>query len=205
MQTTHQTSSGSPGDMRHPRREEWMSYLYSEVSPGDQKRLTAHLRDCDYCRGEMEQWQSAREALDWGKTAAPRAGMPRPLLKWGIAAALTLAVGFSAGRFGSPGVADVSALRASLKSELRTELLAELKETQQRELASWQIGNEEKQVEENKLILAALHKIDNDRQADYTSLHKELETMAVLTQASLQNAQQQIVTLASYSLPNEKP
>jgi hypothetical protein len=36
-------------------------------------------------------------------------------------------------------------------------------------------------------------------------MHKELETVAVLTQASLQNAQQQIVTLAGYSGPNDKP
>jgi hypothetical protein len=184
-----------------------MAYLYAEVSPADKTRLTAHLGDCDYCRGEVGRWQNAREALDWGKTAGPRkrACLPQPLLKWGIAAALTLAVGFSAGRFAPPAGANTPALRASLKSELRSELLAELKQSQERDLAAWQLSAEEKRAEDDKLILAAIRRIDADRQADYASLHKELETVAVLTQASLQNTQQQIVTLASYSLPNDKP
>jgi hypothetical protein len=145
--------------------------------------------------------------LDWGKTAAPRnrVRQPQPLLKWGIAAALTLAIGFSAGRFSSPGRTDAPSLRAALKSELRAELLAELKQNQEQALAAWELNAEEKRAEDDKLILAAIHRIDADRQADYTSMHKELETVAVLTQASLQNAQQQIVTLAGYSGPNDKP
>ena len=207
MQTPNQTSPGSSGDLNHPRREEWMDYLYAEVSPADQTRLTAHLRDCGRCREEVGRWQSARESLDWGKMAAPRAhALPsQPLLKWGIAAALMVAIGFSAGRFASTGRTDTAALRAALKSELRVELLAEFKQNQERALATWEINAEEKRAEDDKLILAAIHRIDADRQADYTSLHKELETVAVLTQASFQNAQTQIVTLANYSVPKDKP
>ena len=106
--------------------------------------------------------------MDWGKTAAPStaARPPQPLLKWGIAAALTLIIGLSAGRFASPGRADMPDLRAALKTELRAELLAELKQKQERALTAWELNAEEKRAEDDKLILAAIHRIDSDRQTD---------------------------------------
>jgi len=203
MQTTNEIKSGNDGDMKHPQSEEWMSYLYREVSRAEKNRLAAHLAACGQCRAQVKRWESAMSALDHGKGLAQphRFRMPSPLLKWGIAAVLTLMVGFGAGRLVSPAAADTRALRTSLKSEIRAELLTELKQQQDRELAAYRLNAEEKLAQDNKLILSALGKLDADRQADYASLRKELETVAVLTQDSLQQAQQQIVTLASLSQP----
>ncbi len=124
------------------------------------------------------------------------ASAPLPWLKWGAAAALLLVIGFGVGRRTVPAEAQVRALRASLKAELHAELSAEL--------AEYKTNAEQKTAQDNKLILAALGKSESDRVADYALLHKELETVAVLTQNSFQQTQQQIVTLANYTEPGEK-
>jgi len=188
--------------MNHPQSEEWMSYLYQEVSRSEKARLAAHLAACGGCQAKVKRWENAMSALDHGKGLAqrPHFRVPSPMLKWGIAAVLTLTIGFGAGRLVSPA-ADAKVLRASLKSEIRSELLTELKRQQEQELAAYKRSAEEKLALDNKLILSALDKLDADRQSDYASLRKELETVAVLTQDSFQRAQQQIVTLASFSQP----
>jgi len=200
---TNEIKAGTDGNMKHPQSEEWMSYLYREVSRSQRTKLSAHLATCEECQAQVKRWEDTIRALDDGKGLAqrPRFCVPSPLLKWGMAAALTLMIGFGAGRLVSPAAADTRAMRASLKSEIRNELLTELKQEQDRELAAYKLSAEEKLAQDNKIILAALGKLDADRQADYASLRKELETVAVLTQDSLQRAQQQIVTLASLSQP----
>lgn len=198
MQNQSETQSGSGGPLNHPRREEWMAYLYDELPRAEKAMLAAHLRDCAVCRAEVKPWQNAMGALDSGKAIPRRERIPvaQPLLKWGIAAALMLLAGFGAGRLVSPAGADTKALRAEIKAELRTELLAELEHRQEQQWVMYKYGDEEKRALDNKAIFAAIGKVDADRLADYDSLHKELETVAVLTQDSLQQQQQQIVTLA---------
>jgi hypothetical protein len=200
---TNEIKSGTDGDMKHPQSEKWMSYLYREVSRSERMKLAAHLAACGECQAQVKRWQDTLRALDDGKGLAqrPRFRVPSPLLKWGMAAVLTLTIGFGAGRLVSPAAADTRAMRTSLKSEIRSELLTELRQEQDKELAAYKLSAEEKLAQDNKLILAALGKLDADRQTDYASLRKELETVAVLTQDSLQRAQQQIVTLASLSQP----
>jgi hypothetical protein len=195
MQNKNQTQSGSAGAVNHPQREEWMAYLYGELSRKQKATLTAHLSECAQCRAEVETWQSAMLALDDGKTETfrVRTFLPQPLLKWGIAAAFILAVGFGAGRLASPAAADTASLRASLKSELRAELLAELTKQQDEQFAAFITKSEEKRALDNKTISAAI-----------ATLSEELQTVAISTQSGLQHAQQQIVTLASFSEPSDK-
>ncbi|MDB6021401.1 MAG: putative transrane anti-sigma factor [Pedosphaera sp.] len=204
MQTTNQTPPGSAGDLNHPQREEWMAWLYGEVSRREKTALAAHLSTCSACRAEVQRWQSAMQALDAGKTESfrPPARAPQPLLKWAVAAAFVLAVGFGAGWLASPATADTRALRASLKSELRSELLAELKQQQEAQFVKFVRDTETARALDNKTVLDAVANFNAARKSDYASLREELETVAVHTQNSLQSEQQQIVTLASFSQPN---
>jgi hypothetical protein len=175
-----------------------MTWLYDEVSPADKTRLTEHLKQCGQCRAAVQRWERTRQALDLGKIETPRvpARLNLSWVKWGIAAAFLLVTGFSVGRGMAPGETQVRAIRASLKTELSGELA--------QQLADYKKGADQKSAQDNKLILDALAKTDNDRVADYAQLHKELETVAVLTQNSFQQTQQQIVTLANYSQPENK-
>jgi len=206
---TNENKPGSAAEMKHPRADEWMGWLYDEISRAEKARLAAHLAECGQCRADVKRWERAKLTLDFGKVQATpvRARLPLPLpwLKWGIAAALMLAIGFSAGRRVTPPEMDVRALRASLKAELHAELYAQLEKQQSQQLTEYKTNAEQKTAQDNKLVLNALGKLETDRIADYASLHKELETVAVLTQNSLQQAQQQIVTLANYSQPNNNP
>ena len=187
--------------MKHPQREEWMAWLYGEVSGKDKAGLASHLDGCAKCQADVKTWQCAMSALEEWKLAPSRAKtrLPQRALQWGIAAALMLGIGFGLGNFVSSASTNRTALRASLKSELRAELMAELKKAQEGRLTEFKQAVEKARVEDSRLLLTAINKVDADRQTDFAIMHKELETVALLTQDSLQRAQRQIVTLASFS------
>lgn len=201
MQTNSKTTAGDTGNhLKHPGREEWMEWIYRELPRTEQARLAAHLKDCAECRADVEQWQGAMKALDEWK-AAPlrsRTGTPQRIIKWGIAAALMLTAGFGAGRMVSPAAADAAALRASLKKEI----LAEVQQQQQQQLVEFKTAADARREADNKVIFTAIAKAEADRLADYAALHKDLETVAVLTERGFNQAQQQIVSLANYSQPD---
>jgi hypothetical protein len=118
-------------------------------------------------------------------------------------------------------------VRGNLRSELESILRQQLGEQMQRDLnaALAQVTEqasqsatteaqmliaavartlEEKRVADQQATLAALQKVNAQRVSDYASLRKELETVAVLTEAGFQRAQNQIVNLA-YSPANPNP
>jgi hypothetical protein len=185
-------------DVKHPSAEEWMEWLYDESSSTEKTRLAAHLKQCSQCRAEVQRWEQTQAALDIGKMeiARPRSHVGAPWLKWGIAAAFLLVAGFSVGRGMAPSETQVRTIRASLKAELSAEVA--------QQIVDYKKSADQKSAQDNKLILDALAKTDTDRLADYAELHKELETVAVLTQNTFQQTQQQIVTLANYSQPETK-
>jgi len=207
MQNKKQNQTGTPGDLNHPERELWMDYLYNEISRKEKAALGAHLQICAKCRGDVKNWRAAMGMLDADKSfgAAAPSSMPQPWLKWGIAAAIMLLAGFGVGRFTSPGRAEIKELRASVKSELRTELLAELRKEQSAQLEQFRLDAETRRELDKKAIYNTMGTLDSARQAEYASLRKELETVALFTQAGFQQAQQQIVTLASSQSENHAP
>jgi len=202
MQNNNKTGPGSAGPAHHPQREEWMGFVYGEVSRQEKSVLTAHLNECSLCRAEVELWQNAMHALDEGKTATfyPRVLTHQLWLKWGIAAAVILFIGFGVGRFAS-AAADRK-LRASLKSELREELLTELKQEQGAQLTNLAVETENRAAE-NKAIFTMLGKMQAAHDADLVWLREHLETVALNTQNSLQYEQQQIVSLANNNSPSD--
>ena len=206
MQPTDKTRPGDRGDLTHPEREEWMAYLYGEIPGEDRVKLKSHLGGCAVCQTEVAVWQGAMNALGAWKIAPPRgkSAISRAALRWGIAAALMLGMGFGLGRLVSSGSAEGGAWRAAVKSEIRAELTAEFKQAQERRLAEIKQAAEEARAEDNRLLLTAINKVDANRQADFAFMRSELETVALLTQDSLQRAQRQIVTLAGFSQADGK-
>lgn len=208
MQNKKQNQTGSPGDLNHPGRELWMDYLYNESSRKEKAALDAHLEICAKCRADVQHWRAAMGMLDADKSfgEATRRSVPQPWLKWGIAAAIMLLAGFGVGRLTSTGRAEIEELRASVKSELRTELLAELQKEQSARLEQFKLDAEARQELDKKAIYNTIGTLETAHQTEYASLRKELETVALLTQAGFQQAQQQIVTLASSQGENtQKP
>ena len=207
--------------MNHPTREEWMSYLYDELNGGECSGLAAHLRECPDCTAQVKVWETAREKLDSWRLPVKRArpAFAPAVWKWAAAAAVVLCIGFGVGRLTSPSV-DVEEIRAAIEPEIRTQLRQEFSqmlhdevkqaaaatlvaagEQTQNLLADYDTALGVKRAADSQAIYAALEQLDAQRVADYILLKKDVDTVAVNTDASLRNTQQQLVQLADYSSP----
>ena len=196
MQTTDQTKSGTPGDMNHPTREEWMALLYDELPRAEQAKLSAHLKQCSECRGRVAAWRATKTSLDeWKLPAVRSARAVQPLVKWAIAAALVLGLGLglSAGYLLSGNVQEMAKARRDLQSQFQAQL-----DNQREQLVA-------EMAKESQVTLAAFRAVNAAHLAEVDSLHKELETMAVLTETGLKQNHDQIVSLADNESPPGVP
>ena len=207
--------------MNHPSREEWMSYLYDELNADQSANLKAHLHTCPDCKSKVNEWQAARSGLDEWRVPKKRGRvlLAQPMVKWAAAAAIVLSIGVGIGRLTS-APPDVQQVRAAIEPELRQELrrefaqlfrdqldksasttLAASTEQTRQLLAEFARAVEAKRTEDYQAINAALDKLQSQRLADFFSLKKDVDTMAVLTESGFRRAQQQLVQLADYTQP----
>jgi hypothetical protein len=164
--------------MNHPKPEEWAPFVCGESKPDQQRRLSEHLSDCSTCREVVDSWKRSLGRLDsWELNRAQKLRTPSsPFFKLAAAAALVLAVGFGVGRFYSTA-AGVEKVRAAIEPELKQQLRREL---------DMELQTQIKQLEAQRL-------------ADYIELKKQLDTVAVLTDAGLRQTQERLVELAGYT------
>jgi hypothetical protein len=212
--------------MNHPTSEEWMSYLYDEVEATERARLAGHMENCTQCRARVAAWQGAQKNLDEWRLEPRRTRkatvLARPWLKWAAAVVLFAGVGFSAGRFSMARAVDPQKLRAQMEPELRQQLRAELVQTMREELdnsaaatlaasreqargmlADYARKIENARADDNVVISAALDRLDSQQADDYVSLKKQLDTVAVMTDAGLRRTENQMVELAGMTVPTQ--
>lgn len=193
--------------MAHPTHEQWMDYLYGETPPARRAELDRHLESCAECRAQVAEWRSAMQALDaWQLPAAParpKVAPARPWWQWAAAAVVVLGVGFGLGRLAAPGV-DVAALRAQLEPQLRQQAkrdLEQLAASQRRELqlavAELVQALDEQRASDRRAVVNLLKEQEARHQVDLAALRRDLETVAVMTDGGLRNAQQQIGRLVA--------
>ena len=208
--------------MNHPTREEWMSYLYDELTAEEHSSLAAHLAVCPDCKTRVSDWRAARTNLDaWQLPARlARVQLQRPLVRWAAAAALMIGIGFGAGRFATPATANAGKIRAAIEPEIRQQLRQEFTQLLRDELdkaasatlaasgeqtkhwvEDYAQALETKRTEDNQAIYAALNKLESQRLADFVSLKKDVDTVAWWTDAGLRRARQELVQLADYTQP----
>jgi|SRR5882724_10921200 len=206
--------------MNHPTREEWVPYLFGETKPDARRQLNAHLKDCPDCRQEIDTWKMSLGLLDsWKLPPVPRpAPSFAPFLNWAAAAAVVLLAGFGIGRLTAR--ADVQRVRAAIEQELRRELTQEFARLTREEMsksasstlaaAAQQTDQamavltkaiEDTRTEDNRAIYAAMDKLESDSFAQFVSLKKDVDTVAVNTDAGLRNTAQELVQLADYKQP----
>ena len=208
--------------MNHPTREEWMSYLYDELTAEEHSCLAAHLAVCPDCKTRVSDWRSARKNLDaWQLPARPaRVPLQRPLVRWAAAAALMVGIGFGVGRFVTPATANAGKIRAAIEPEIRQQLRQEFTQLLRDELdkaasatlaasgeqtkhwvEDYAQALEAKRTEDGQAINAALNKLESQLLADVFSLKKDVDTVAWWTDAGLRRARQELVQLADYTQP----
>jgi Ni,Fe-hydrogenase III component G len=112
-----------------------------------------------------------------------------PFLKWAAAAVIVLGLGFGFGRL-TARQADLEKVRAQVEPEIRREF-AEMLRREIDKSAATTLTQAQRQAEE---VGAAY----------YALLKKDLDTVAINTDVSLQQAQQELLQVADYRQPPER-
>ncbi|MDB6039868.1 MAG: hypothetical protein JWM99_3709 [Verrucomicrobiales bacterium] len=231
MQEHHKSSvRGNESHLTHPSPEQWMEYLYDEVSPNQRQTLSVHAETCELCSARLANWERARALLDkdGNSTTTIRKMRSSGFLKWAAAFAI-LACGIYGtvkGTVNAHQIADLrnsvaQSVRSTLESEIKSKLAAQQTETMESlrtELAkiredaaiAWRTSDRQlldsiaaitsdTRAKDREFLISALQQLEEKRSNELAALRKELETVAVLTEANFKKAQQQIVQLASFS------
>jgi len=181
--------------MTHPTREQWISYLHDETHAGERGALAHHLNECIECRAQVTAWQETRRRLDTWKLAPPRSRRTLAFAwpRWAVtaaAAAVVLMAGFALGRSAGPSRTELASLRAEVQ-ELKAGLGASLEAANGAETRKQLLDF----ANELNTRFAAL-------QTQQAVLRRELETVAVLTEAGFNQTANRLVELASASQPD---
>jgi hypothetical protein len=182
--------------MNHPKPEEWVPYVYGETTGTVRRELRAHLRQCQECREEVQTWKRTLNRLDSWKLSRLRVSpdMLFPVLKFAAAAAVMLAVGISIGRATAPKV-DLNRLRQAVAPEVQRQVSLQMDQMIRQEVART-----------TSLALASGHRYtDQVAQELYVMVKKDIDTLAVNTDTSLQAAAQQLVRLADNNQASLSP
>jgi anti-sigma factor RsiW len=204
----------------HPTPEEWMSFLYGEVSPARHAELGAHLQGCAGCRRQVQTWRGSMSALDaWTAPQPLRRRVSGPVMRWAAAAVVVLSVGFGAGRMSSSTDAQIGHVAAALRSEMDAKL-ASTREAFAQSLEQQRTGFaeavhaaaidasgeeaeqmfarlarlvEETRVSDQQAYLAALKQVEER----YAALRQDLDTVAVNADDGLSQTREQLVEIAA--------
>ncbi len=192
--------------MTHPTHEEWMSYLYAELSAADRAALQSHLEKCSECHALVTMWQGATRELDSWRLPLRRPRSRAAFFRWAAAAAV---VGLAI--VGAAQIATLNNEVKQLRAEVRRSSQANLDEALARvsEQATESAGAEaqaliaavaerleDKRLADQQATFAALRKLNEQHTEDFASMRKELETVAVFTEAGWQRTQNQLANIA---------
>jgi hypothetical protein len=229
MQTSGNQKNSSIDDMNHPGTEEWMSYLYGESSGAGRKRLRAHLAACEPCRAKVNGWERTTKQLSvWQfEPALRRPSQAQPVLRWAIAAMFLILCGFVAGQTTKGNLTEElrGAVRQEVSAETAAQFAAKLREARLQLVAEVEKNVEraatdvldnanseaerlvaeaiktlnELREEDRQRFVQVLQRLESQRTTELVALRKELETVAVLTDRSFEQAQRQLLQLANYT------
>jgi hypothetical protein len=179
--------------MNHPKPEEWVPYVFGETTRATHRQLADHLQSCPQCREEIELWQRTRHGLESWKLPQlrrTRPGSARPVLKWAMAAAAVLFAGILIGRTTAPQV-DIEKLRAAVVPQIQQELSAQMA----------QLAREEAARAASLSLASSRRYTDQLAQQLYVAVKKDVDTLALNTDAGLRHTAQQLVQLADFKQP----
>jgi len=183
--------------MNHPKAEEWVPYVYGDITKATRRHLAEHLQKCAQCREEVELWQRSLSTLDRWKLPKARPKRPvlaLPLLKWAMAAAIVLFAGILIGRATAPR-ADMEKLRAEVVPQIQRELSGQMA----------QLAREEAARAASVSLASSRRYADQLAQQLYLAVKKDVDTLALNTDAGLRDTAQQLVQLADYKQPVKTP
>ena len=198
--------------MNHPTNEQWMSFCYNEVGPEERARLAEHLQACPHCSAAMNAWQQTKNDLNTWRLpkVRTRVRMQPLLIKW-AAAALLLFTSFCLGRLSftaHPTRDSLDQMRHEITAMVQQQLgnaadsiAAASEERTKQQLASALDDLRAEQLKSRRALSAALQKMEAQRAADYVSLRKDLDTLAVNADAQLRTTERHLLQVATLAKP----
>jgi len=201
--------------VNHPDAPEWMAFLYEEIAPEKKRELSAHLASCAACAEQVQTWRGGMKELDqWVLPALPQKRREWvPVVKWAVAAAVVLCVGFALGRMASPASSEIASLKTRLaqleQSVPRSRGLDEGKAVQVatsaantetlRLLADYSRSAEEQRVADRQQVNFTLQAFD----LRLNRVRTELETVAVNTETSFEQTHENLTRLVALASPTD--
>jgi hypothetical protein len=199
--------------MKHPNREEWVPYVFGEARGDDAKRLAAHLEGCPECSDEVAGWRRSLNRLDaW---ALPKTQRERviiaPIFRWAVAAAIVLAAGIGIGRLTAP---DAQTMRTEIEAAVKAAVAAQtqqaINDAEQRIVSVsqaeardlWRAFSEalaDARREERAATLSLFQQLQQEQQAEYVALRRDLETMATVADQEIRLTNLKMTQLAANS------
>jgi hypothetical protein len=191
MQDSNEKTESQPGNLIHPSREEWISYLYGELPRANRVALSAHRERCPHCEAQLAQWRAAMKNLNAWKlpirsvfSPGKPLGIFQPALKWAAAAAIILGIGFGVGRISSLASGDVETVRASLQREFdrkietaRVELAGHFQREQTDALNQVVAASASGKAEMERLLTELARSVEEARAADSESMAVALQRL----------------------------
>jgi len=169
-----------------------MSYLYDEISAKEREELAGHLDACDECRAQVAIWRGASAALDqWSMPARRNARRASTAARWAVAAAVA-ALAIAGGARLITLNHEVKSLRAEIADRAAESARAEAQTLMAAAAQRW----DQQRAADRQALLGVLQQLSARQAQDYASLRKELETVALFSEAGLQRAENQISSLA---------
>ena len=227
--------------MNHPTQNEWLLYVDGDATPENVARLREHLEQCPICASEVAGWKRSAQKLKRmpfpASSRIRRDRNPDPrwvstYLKWGIAAAIVLFVGFAFGRLSATRThvleqTVAAQVREELMGEFRADLLSALDPDQEardgfqkqlrlrvqnalsRANASMsrdlmQVVQQQRQQDQQR-VLMLVKDVREQQISDCLALRRDLETAVSTADSDLQQDSRRINQLANTVLAVQKP
>ncbi|HMJ64948.1 MAG TPA: hypothetical protein VK615_06330 [Candidatus Binatia bacterium] len=196
--------------MKHPNRDEWVPYIFGEARGNEMKRLSAHLNECAECAAELAAWRRSLKTLDkWELTPPMRSRtIVAPVFRWAVAAAIVLAAGVALGRMTA---LNAKAMRAEVETSVKAAFAEQLQQavvqsetrlanvSQERAEELWRIFSDSlsnAREEQRQMTAALLDEQRREYETRYVNLRRDLETLAVLADREIQEANLKMIQLA---------
>jgi hypothetical protein len=203
--------------MNHPTQNEWLLYLDGEASPEDANRLREHLERCPMCSAEFAGWKRSIQKLQrmpFPASSQVRSDRRRapfwasPILKWGLAAAIVLFVGFAFGRLSAMRAEALKqTVAAQVREELRTDLRTALAKTTNEDARMYQeimqVIQQQRQ-QDQRSVLALIQGVRERQISDCLALRQDLETAVSMADSDLRQDSSRINQLANTILTTQK-
>ena len=174
-----------------------MTLLYDEAEGTERASLEQHLAKCEQCRVSLAAFRTTMGELSAWKLPRRQQRRRIPAASWAAAAAILLVATVGGMRLWTLEK-QVRELRAEVAQKAGGSSIATLRE-EMRQMAAQQ---EQLRATDRDAFAMALQRSQATAAANYATLRKELETVAILTEAEFQSTQTEIANLASASKDN---